>query len=84
MGLRETLNKNPLITTWATVGIVVLALIIIGWQLIGRNKDQGLTVSEALSRQRSFRLMTAKPGSRMTQTNCRLSITRESPHTKSF
>lgn len=32
MGIRETLNKNPGITTGATAGIIVLALIFILWQ----------------------------------------------------
>ena len=33
MGIRETLNKNPSITTGATIGIIVLAIIVIVWQL---------------------------------------------------
>ena len=35
MGIRETLNKNPGITTGATAGIIVIALIFIFWQLRG-------------------------------------------------
>jgi hypothetical protein len=33
VGIRETLNKNPGITTGATAAIIVLALIFIFWQL---------------------------------------------------
>jgi hypothetical protein len=33
VGIRETLNRNPGITTGVTAGIIVIALIIIGWQL---------------------------------------------------
>ena len=35
MGIRETLNKNPGITTGATAGIIVLALIFIFFQIRG-------------------------------------------------
>jgi hypothetical protein len=35
VGIRETLNQNPGITTGITAGIIVIALIIIGWQLTG-------------------------------------------------
>ena len=35
MGIRETLNKNPAITTAATAGIVLIAIIVIIWQLWG-------------------------------------------------
>jgi hypothetical protein len=35
VGIRETLNKNPGITTGATAGIIVLALAFIFWQLRG-------------------------------------------------
>lgn len=35
MGIRETLNKNPAITTGVTAGIVVLAIGVIIWQLWG-------------------------------------------------
>lgn len=35
MGIRETLNKNPAITTGVTAGIVVIAIGIIIWQLWG-------------------------------------------------
>ena len=35
MGIRETLNQNPAITTGVTAGIIVIALIVIGWQLFG-------------------------------------------------
>ncbi|HEV7302004.1 MAG TPA: hypothetical protein VGN72_21895 [Tepidisphaeraceae bacterium] len=33
MGIREKLNENPAITTGATIGIIVIALIFIGYQL---------------------------------------------------
>lgn len=35
MGIRETLNQNPGITTGVTAGIIVLALVVIVWQLAG-------------------------------------------------
>lgn len=35
MGIRETLNKNPAITTAATAAIVVAAIGVIVWQLMG-------------------------------------------------
>ena len=35
MGIRETLNQNPAITTGVTAAVIVVALIIIGWQLLG-------------------------------------------------
>lgn len=35
MGIRETLNQNPAITTGVTIGIIVIALGFIVWQIIG-------------------------------------------------
>ena len=35
MGIRETLNKNPAITTGATAAIIVIAIGFIVWQLMG-------------------------------------------------
>ena len=35
MGVRETLNKQPAITTGATIGIILLALIFIIYQVMG-------------------------------------------------
>jgi hypothetical protein len=35
MGVRETLNKQPAITTGATIGIILLALIFIIYQVVG-------------------------------------------------
>ncbi len=35
MGVRETLNKQPAITTGATIGIIVIALGFIIWQVVG-------------------------------------------------
>ncbi len=35
MGIRETLNKNPAITTGATAGIILLAIGFIIWQIMG-------------------------------------------------
>lgn len=35
MGIRETLNQNPAITTGVTIGIIVIALGAIIWQLVG-------------------------------------------------
>ena len=35
MGIRETLNKNPAITTGATIGIIVLAFVFIIWEVVG-------------------------------------------------
>lgn len=34
MGLRETMNKNPQLTTGVTIGITVLAIALIVWQLM--------------------------------------------------
>lgn len=31
MGIRETLNRNPAITTGATAALIVIALIVIVW-----------------------------------------------------
>lgn len=39
MGIRETLNQNPAITTGATIGIIVIALIFIVMQIIPRGPD---------------------------------------------
>ena len=38
MGLRETLNRNPAITTGATIAIIVVALIWISLQMFGSNR----------------------------------------------
>jgi hypothetical protein len=35
VGLRETLNQNPAVTTGATIAIIALALAAIVWQLNG-------------------------------------------------
>ena len=35
MGVRETLNKQPALTTGATIGIILLALIFIIYQVVG-------------------------------------------------
>ena len=35
MGLRETLNQNPAITTGATIGLIVVILAVIIWQSVG-------------------------------------------------
>ncbi|MCC6424048.1 MAG: hypothetical protein IT447_11265 [Phycisphaerales bacterium] len=37
MGIREKLNQNQGVTTGVTVGVIVLALIFIIWQLVGGN-----------------------------------------------
>lgn len=37
MGIREKINQNQGITTGVTVGVIVLALIFIIWQLVGGN-----------------------------------------------
>lgn len=34
MGLRETLNAKPAITTGATVGLIVIAIVVIVWQIL--------------------------------------------------
>ena len=38
MGLRETLNRNPAITTGATIAIIVVALIYISLQMFGSGR----------------------------------------------
>lgn len=45
MGLRETLNKNPAITTGATAAIIIIALIVIIWQLKGDSYSVGENLS---------------------------------------
>jgi hypothetical protein len=41
VGIREKLNENPAITTGATIGIIVIALIFIGYQMFsGGNSAQ--------------------------------------------
>jgi hypothetical protein len=39
VGIRETLNKNPSITTGVTIGIIVVALIAIIWQAMGNSPN---------------------------------------------
>jgi hypothetical protein len=39
VGIRETLNKNPSITTGVTIGIIVVALVAIIWQAMGNRPD---------------------------------------------
>jgi len=34
VGLRETLNAKPAITTGATVGLIVIAIVVIVWQIL--------------------------------------------------
>lgn len=44
MGIRETLNRNPNLTTGVTAGIIVLAIIVIFWQSCageGGSSDSG-------------------------------------------
>ncbi len=41
MGIRETLNQNPAITTGATAAIILVALGIIVWQLTGSSGGGG-------------------------------------------
>lgn len=38
MGIREKLNDNPAITTGITAAIIVIALIVIVWQLVSSNR----------------------------------------------
>ena len=45
MGIRETLNKNQALTTGATIGIIVLAIIIIVWQMMPEKPPRLLTKS---------------------------------------
>lgn len=35
MGIRQTLNENPAMTTGVTAGILILAIVIIAWQAMG-------------------------------------------------
>ena len=39
MGIRETLNKNPSITTGVTIGIIVVALVAIIYQAMGNRPN---------------------------------------------
>jgi hypothetical protein len=44
VGLRETLNRNPAITTGVTIAIIVIALVAILWQTVGNKRGgQGST-----------------------------------------
>jgi hypothetical protein len=45
MGIRETLNQNPSITTGTTIGVIVLALAFIVYQLFSSG-DGGSTVTQ--------------------------------------
>ena len=45
MGIRETLNKNQTLTTGATIGIIVLAIGIIVWQMLPERPQRILTKS---------------------------------------
>ena len=45
MGIRETLNKNQTLTTGATIGIIVIAIIIIVWQMMPERAPHLLTKS---------------------------------------
>ena len=49
MGLRETMNQNPRMVTGVTAGIILLALIIVGWQLLssGSGTNTGATAPNA-------------------------------------
>ena len=46
MGIRETVNENPAITTGVTAGIILLALIFIVYQLFSSNSPSGATITE--------------------------------------
>lgn len=37
MGIRQTLNENPAITTALTAGIIILAIVVILWQAFGKS-----------------------------------------------
>lgn len=43
MGIRESLNRNPAITTGLTAGIIVLALVFVVWQLRGPSGPKPVT-----------------------------------------
>jgi hypothetical protein len=45
VGIREKLNENPAITTGATIGIIVIALIFIIWQLMGSGTSYAVPTS---------------------------------------
>jgi hypothetical protein len=47
VGIRETLNQNPGITTGATAAIILVALGIIVWQLIGSGSGGGAMTNKA-------------------------------------
>ncbi len=46
MGIRESLNQNPAITTGITIGIIVMALGFIVWQIVGGDGGGGSVVTE--------------------------------------
>jgi hypothetical protein len=43
VGIRETLNKNQTLTTGATIGIIVIAIVIIVWQMMPEKPQRILT-----------------------------------------
>jgi hypothetical protein len=47
VGLREKMNDNPMIATYATGAVIVLALILIIWQIMGGNRPSASSASNA-------------------------------------
>jgi hypothetical protein len=45
VGIREKLNENPAITTGATIGIIVIALIFIGYQIFSSGQSYNIPTS---------------------------------------
>jgi len=45
VGIRETLNKNQTLTTGATIGIIVIAIIVIVWQMMPEKIQRVMTKS---------------------------------------
>lgn len=45
MGIRETLNKNPMITTGATIAIIILAILVIVWEILPARPPRAPTKS---------------------------------------
>ena len=49
MGIREALNQNPAITTGATAGLIVVALVFIFWTTFGGDRSAAPTAPQSVT-----------------------------------